>query len=51
MSYTKDQIEERIKFYTEKIENFKIKSPGNKHNLSVYENLLKFWENQKPNKN
>lgn len=46
MAYTKSQIEEKIEFYTSKIESFKIKSPKNTHNLSVYENLLSFWVGQ-----
>ncbi len=46
MSYTKNQCEERINFYTQKIESFKVKSPKNIHNISVYENLLKFWAGQ-----
>lgn len=46
MSYTKDQVEEKIKFYTDKIEYFRVKSPKNLHNISVYENLLKFWTGQ-----
>jgi len=45
-NYTKDQCEERISFYNEKLERAKIKSPNNLHNISVYENLVKFWENQ-----
>lgn len=48
-NYTKEQIEERISFYTEKLERSKIKNLNNLHNISVYENLLKFWINQKPN--
>lgn len=46
-NYTKEQIEERIQFYSEKLERAKIKTPSNFHNISVYEKLLRFWENQK----
>lgn len=46
MQYTKPQCEERINFYTDKINNFKEKSPGNLHNISVYEKLRQFWTNQ-----
>lgn len=46
MQYTKDQCNERIKHYTDKIELFKVKSPGNLHNIAVYEKLRQFWINQ-----
>lgn len=46
--YTKEQIEERIQFYTEKLESAKVKNPSNLNNISVYENMLKFWTNKKP---
>lgn len=40
MQYTKTQIEERIQFYTNKIESIKT---NKQNNLSVYQNLLNFW--------
>lgn len=46
LQYTKSKCEERIKYYTDKIDYFKLKSPLNIHNISVYENLLNFWINQ-----
>jgi len=45
-NYTKSQCEERIEFYTDKINHFKEKSPENLHNISVYEKLREFWINQ-----
>lgn len=44
MSYTVEQISERINLYENKIELINAKKL--KGNISVHENLLKFWQNQ-----
>lgn len=44
MSYTYEQINERINLYESKIELINAKKM--KGNIYVHENLLKFWQNQ-----